>query len=220
MVYLFKNLLRKWPIAYWLKDRAMSHVGRRSVETVSFSVLPTHGCGGKKSIWQRICWMHCPSPHFTYKQVPGKKSLTSYSSCNFPNRNTEAPLANFSPNHKYVGWVTWAPFTALQLCKSNYCALGSQFIKWGRELSASLMHYNNSSIKANNAWEKFKVILWNWRGVFIRIPTQRKRLNKMLLLNLIRKWVITSALFLVSKRQLCKAKRAFTLTFPAFLFPT
>lgn len=162
MVYLFKSLLHKWPIAYWLKDRAMSQVGRIPVEIISFSVLSTHRCGGKKSMWQRICWMHSPSP-LHLQAGPWKKVLTSYSSCNFPNRNTEAPLANFSPNHKCVGWVTWAPFTALQLCKSNCCALGSQFIKWGHELSASLTHYNNSSIKANNAWEQHKVILRNWR---------------------------------------------------------
>lgn len=136
------------------------------VEITPFSVLPTHKLSGKNSTWNRsvsgVCRKHCLSP-LHLQADPWQKVTTLSSSYNFLKRNTEVTSANLSSNQEYAGWVTWAPFTALQLCRLTYCALGSQFIKWGCELSASLTYYNNSSIKANNAWEQCKVILWNQR---------------------------------------------------------
>lgn len=136
------------------------------VSLLHWAVPPTHKLSSKKSIWNRsvsgVCRKHCLSP-LHLQADPWQKVTTFSSSCNFLKKNTEVTSANLSSNQEYAGWVTWAPFTALQLCRLNYCALGSQFIKWGCELSASLTYYNNSSIKANNAWEQCKVILWNQR---------------------------------------------------------
>lgn len=191
----------------------MSQAGRRPSGDNSF-FSATHSLGGKKTIWNRsasgVCQKHCPSP-LHLQAGPWQNVMTFSSSYNFLKRNTEATLANFSSNQEYVGWVTCAPFTALQLCKLNYCAWGSQFIKWGCELSASLTYYNNSSIKANNAWERCKVILWNRRRepYSSEFPLRESGLTKCSCQ--IRKRVITPALFLISKRQLCKA---FALTFP------
>lgn len=145
----------------------------------SFSVLSTHRCGAKRSIWQRsvsgIHRMCCPSPLISRSLEQSHDTPAAVIS-----QNVEATLANFSPNHDYVGWVTWAPFTALQLCESNCCALGSQFIKRGHELSASLTSYNNSSGKANNAWEQRKVILWNrrWELYSSEFPLRESGLTK------------------------------------------
>lgn len=114
----------------------------------------------------------------THKQVPGRKSW--HPPAAVISQREMFSNANFSPNHEYVGWVTWAPFIALQLCKSSCCVLGSQFIKWGCELSASLTYYNNSSSKANNAWEQCKVILRNrrWELYSSEIPLRESGLTK------------------------------------------
>lgn len=132
------------------------------VEITPLSVLSTHRCSDQKSIWNSsasgACQKHCPSP--LHLQAGTWQKVMAFSRrCNFLKRNTEATPANISSDQEYIEQVTWAPFT----CELNCCALGSHVIKWGCELSASLTCYSNSSIKANNAWERCKVILGNRR---------------------------------------------------------
>lgn len=99
-------------------------------------------------------WKYCPcAPRLQAR--PWQKAGTCPSSSDFLKITAEPRLTNLPSTQDNAGWVNPALHIALQLCKLNYCALGSLLIKRGYELP-TLPYYNNASIKANNAWERVK----------------------------------------------------------------